>query len=270
VRNDSEKEDMERRKKEDFDATPLNETDEEKLKDSLKKLYRKKDLKEKKNEVTKETDPRKLAWLKKQDELNERSKYEQEEERQHQTHSTDIDNYRALTELLESSKGGKTTAEMNKLIPSVYRAFGKNVGTNTNRKVSTVINQLKMWQAEKDSKAEKIAAYNAQLSAKKAKAQKAKVDDSKRRLPPKSSSGEQGEKNTIEALSNMDVNNKNKTRLEMKNVLPPEPEPEPLELYVVRPKNKNKATSQTDTSQTGGGGKAIVTSKTGGSGNKRK
>jgi hypothetical protein len=66
--------------------------------------------------------------------------------------------------LLQNSKSGSiTTTEMNKLIPLVYQSFGKNAGTNTNRKVSTVIKQLQQWHDEKEAKTGKVAQIESQL-----------------------------------------------------------------------------------------------------------
>ena len=60
----------------------------------------------------------------------------------------------------------------------------------------------------------------ARLDAKKAKVKQAKLEDSKRRLPPSSSSAEQGSKNTLKALQernkaslfNSDIENSTKTQ----------------------------------------------------------
>ena len=108
-------------------------------------------------------------------------------------------------EMLNASNGNvKTTAAMNKLIPYVYESYGKNAGTNTNRKVKTVITQLKKWQEEKQKKETKKEELESQLSEKKqaleAKKRKAKEEDAKMRAPPRSRNADEGTSNTIKAL----------------------------------------------------------------------
>ena len=194
--------------------------DERPLHQRLSAAYGKKEQKEQKEQRSKETDPRKLAWIKKQDEIDEKANNEREEDKQHQQHTTDVENYQTLTTLLEKSKSNSfTTAEMNNLIPLVYKSFGKNPGTNTRRKVSTVINQLEMWQKEKEERQEKIAAHNARLDAKKTKANKAKQEDSKRRVPPNTraivhslDTIDEGKKKE-NSKYNMSISNENKTNL---------------------------------------------------------
>lgn len=221
------------------EAARFLDKDERPLTQRLTAAYsRKAEQKEEKQRTSE--DPRRAAWLKKQDEINDNTKDQMEEEKQHRQHSTDVDNYQSLMELLQTSKSGsKTTKEMNKLISSVYESFGKNAGTNTNRKVSTVIRQLETWQAEKEAKQEKIAAHNAQLSAKKAKANKAKQDDAKRRLPPSTSV----DVHTLESLKeqggggaeySMDRTNTNK-----KNLIPQPKKANTINNYF-SPKNSKK------------------------------
>ena len=193
--------------------------DERPLHQRLSAAYGKKEQKEQKEQRSKENDPRKLAWLKKQDEIDEKTNNEKEEDKQHQQHTTDVENYQTLTGLLENSNSKFTTKEMNNLIPLVYKSFGKNAGTNTRRKVSTVINQLETWQTEKEERQEKIAAHKARLDAKKAKVNKAKQEDSKRRVPPNTRATvhsldtiDEGKKKE-NSKYNMSISNENKTNL---------------------------------------------------------
>jgi hypothetical protein len=165
--------------------------DDRPLQERLSAAYPKKE-KTIKRKLRPEQEKMREAWDQKQQIINDKANDEKEQLRQHQQHKTDIANYDTLMKMLERSNGGKTTQAMNNLIPYVYQSFGKNAGTNTNRKVSTVINQLKGWHDEKEAKAQKHIATESQLSAKKREEAERKKqaikEDSRMRNPPKSKS----------------------------------------------------------------------------------
>lgn len=196
--------------------------DERPLQERLSAAYSKKEKPVEPNK--RKLNPVSEAWAKKQEEIDEKSNEEKEQLKQHQQHSTEIANYESLMKLLESSNGGsKTTAAMNNLIPYVYQSFGKNAGTNTNRKVSTVIKQLQQWHDEKEAKTEKAAQLASQFSTKKREAEErkkqAKKDDAKMRNAPSSKANI----HTLESINeekggggrvyNMDKRNRNKSNL---------------------------------------------------------
>jgi glycosyltransferase involved in cell wall biosynthesis len=69
--------------------------------------------------------------------------------------------------LTKANKNSKTTKAMNNLIDYVYESFGKNPGTNTNRKVSGVLKNLTQWEKDREAKIGKNAELAANFSEKK-------------------------------------------------------------------------------------------------------
>lgn len=137
------------------------------------------------------------AWGKKDDEMKAQKASEanaHQEEIQHiQTLDSLVSQYDELMNLLQKSTKGntKTKGRMNELIANVYHGFGKNAGSNTNRKVATVLKQLENWEKEKEEKMAKIEELKAKQSAKfqaiALEKKKAKEADAKFRNPPKTS-----------------------------------------------------------------------------------
>ena len=94
--------------------------------------------------------------------------------------------------LTNAKKNSKTTKAMNNLIDYVYESFGKNPGTNTNRKVSGVLKNLTQWEKDREAKIEKNKQIATNFSEKKQAAEErrkqAKIDDAKWRAGPSSRS----------------------------------------------------------------------------------
>ena len=133
------------------------------------------------------------AWEKKDDEMKAKKASEanaHQEEIQHiQTLDSLVSQYDELMNLLQKSTKGntKTKGRMNELIANVYHGFGKNAGSNTNRKVATVLKQLESWEKAKEEKIAKIEELKAKQSVKfqkkDIKKQAKKVEEVKARLP---------------------------------------------------------------------------------------
>ena len=192
-------------------STPLGEEEREELKERIARAYHKKKpearLREEEQIRTRPNTKPEMwkAWEKKQEEIKSKNEEDINTVKLLFKEKDDIQKYDQLMEMLTKVSGkSKTTSGMNQLIPYVYKSFGKNAGTNTNRKVSTVIAQLEKWQEEKQKKETKKEELESQLNAKKqeleAKKRKAKKEDAKMRAPPRSSNADEGSANTQKAL----------------------------------------------------------------------
>jgi hypothetical protein len=169
------------------------------------------------------------VWEKKDKEFKEQQASEanahQEEIKHIQTLDSLVSQYDQLQKLLEkaiTNKNGEIiysnstkvskNKEINNLIQNVYHGFGKNAGTNTNRNVTTVLNQLEKWEKDKEEKIKKIEELKAKQSEKfqSMVLQKkiAKEAEAKSRLPPKTSN---------RAVTVQEVVNKNKVQDVNKN-----------------------------------------------------
>jgi hypothetical protein len=165
------------------------------------------------------------AWAKKQNELDDKNKDDKDQRDLYERQQDVVAKYDELMDMLtKANKKSKTTKAMNNLIDYVYASFGKNPGTNTNRKVSGVIENLTKWEKDREAKINKNAEIAGNLSEKKRLAEErrkqAKIDDAKMRNAPSSSSAEQGSKNTLKALQernkasifNKDIEDSTKTQ----------------------------------------------------------
>ena len=108
------------------------------------------------------------AWEKKQEELSKKGEEDTNDVRKYGEIKTVNENYDQVLAMLNAANGNaKTTAAMNQLIPYVYEKFGKNAGSNTNRKVKTVITQLKAWELQRQQNEHKKEEWEAKLNEKK-------------------------------------------------------------------------------------------------------
>jgi len=129
------------------------------------------------------------AWAKKQDEITAETKNENEKRDLYERQQGAVAKYDELMDMLTNAKkNSKTTKAMNNLIDYVYESFGKNPGTNTNRKVSGVLKNLTQWEKDREAKIGKNAELAANFSEKKRQAEErkkqAKIDDAKWRGGP--------------------------------------------------------------------------------------
>lgn len=105
-----------------------------------------------------------------------------------------VDAFDELKGLLDSKTWGKdtkTTARMNTLIAKVYPDFGKNAGTNTNRRISEVRKIITGWAPQAESKRALVVKLDQNLIKKREKKALEKLEQAKKeeqrsvRIPPK-------------------------------------------------------------------------------------
>ena len=133
------------------------------------------------------------SWAKTQEEIKAETKNEKDQRDLYERQQDVVEKYDELMDMLTNAKkNSKTTKAMNNLIDYVYESFGKNPGTNTNRKVSKVIENLTKWEQDREAKIEKNKQISANFSEKKQAAEErrkqAKIEDAKMRNAPSSRS----------------------------------------------------------------------------------